>query len=66
MVLKVKYIGDEKDEQTDIQEEGLNLMDKTFFVRGARIFYSIWEVDGMPFFFLLFQKFLVLILVLLI
>ena len=52
MVLKVKYIGDEKDEQADIQEEGLNLMDKTFFVRGARIFYSIWEVDGMPFFFL--------------
>ncbi|XWS69532.1 hypothetical protein CRYUN_Cryun04dG0187100 [Craigia yunnanensis] len=42
----VKYIGDEKDEQADIQEEGLNLMDKTFFVRGARIFYSIWEVDG--------------------
>ncbi|XVF43392.1 hypothetical protein PTKIN_Ptkin02bG0036500 [Pterospermum kingtungense] len=44
----VKYIGDEKDEQlADIQEaEGLNLMDKTFSVKGARIFYSIWEVDG--------------------
>ncbi|XVF85655.1 hypothetical protein PTKIN_Ptkin17bG0134100 [Pterospermum kingtungense] len=43
----MKYIGDaEKDEQEDIQEKGLNLMDKTFFVRGARIFYSIWEVDG--------------------
>ncbi|XWS23008.1 hypothetical protein CRYUN_Cryun29cG0084400 [Craigia yunnanensis] len=42
----MKYIGDEKDEQEDIQEKGLNLMDKTFFVRGARIFYSIWEIDG--------------------
>ncbi|XP_039044738.1 uncharacterized protein LOC120184307 [Hibiscus syriacus] len=46
----VKYIGDEKDEQEDNQEKGLNLMDKTFIVEGARIYYSIWEVDGMPFF----------------
>ncbi|XP_021292937.1 septum-promoting GTP-binding protein 1 [Herrania umbratica] len=42
----VKYIGDEKDEKGAIQEKGLNLMDKTFFVRGARISYSIWDVDG--------------------
>ncbi|EOY01451.1 Ras-related small GTP-binding family protein, putative [Theobroma cacao] len=42
----VKYIGDEKDELEAIQENGLNLMDKTFFVRGARISYSIWDVDG--------------------
>ncbi|KAE8657391.1 Glutamate receptor isoform 1 [Hibiscus syriacus] len=41
-----KYIGDEKDEQEDNQEKGLNLMDKTFVVEGARIYYSIWEVDG--------------------
>ncbi|KAK8657511.1 hypothetical protein V6N13_035742 [Hibiscus sabdariffa] len=41
-----KYIGDEKDEEKDNQEKGLNLMDKTFVVEGARIFYSIWEVDG--------------------
>ncbi|KAG8475587.1 hypothetical protein CXB51_032483 [Gossypium anomalum] len=42
-----KYIGDEKDEQgEDHQEKGLNLMDKTFVVQGARIYYSIWEVDG--------------------
>nr|KJB50470.1 hypothetical protein B456_008G173200 [Gossypium raimondii] len=42
-----KYIGDEKDEQgEDHQEKGLNLMDKTFVVEGARIYYSIWEVDG--------------------
>nr|KJB80496.1 hypothetical protein B456_013G100300 [Gossypium raimondii] len=45
--LKMKYIGDENDdEQEDSQEKGLNLMDKTFFVSGARIYYSIWEVDG--------------------
>ncbi|KAB1994442.1 hypothetical protein ERO13_D13G087800v2 [Gossypium hirsutum] len=43
----MKYIGDENDdEQEDSQEKGLNLMDKTFFVSGARIYYSIWEVDG--------------------
>lgn len=55
-VLKMKYIGDENDdEQEDSQEKGLNLMDKTFFVSGARIYYSIWEVDGNPFCF--FQKF---------
>ncbi|XVE91757.1 hypothetical protein REPUB_Repub01dG0038900 [Reevesia pubescens] len=42
----VKYIGGEKDEQEGIQEKGLNLMDKTFCVKDARIYYSIWEVDG--------------------
>ncbi|XVF03068.1 hypothetical protein REPUB_Repub04eG0228800 [Reevesia pubescens] len=42
----VKYIGDEKDEQEDVQENGLNLMDKTFCIKGARIYYCIWEVDG--------------------
>ena len=60
MVLKMKYVGDEKDEQEDIQEKGLNLMDKTFLVRGARIFYSIREFDGMHFSFFL-QKFQVFI-----
>lgn len=55
----MKYIGDEKDEeQEDNQEKGLNLMDKTFFVKGARIFYSIWEVDGMHFFSFYFSGFL--------
>lgn len=49
----MKYIGEEKDEQADNQEaEGLNLMDKTFSVKGARIFYSIWEVDGMSFLYI--------------
>ena len=32
---------EEKSEQT-----GLKLMDKTLMVRGARIYYSIWEVEG--------------------
>ncbi|KAK8493533.1 hypothetical protein V6N13_029574 [Hibiscus sabdariffa] len=41
-----KYIGDEKDGEEDNQLKGLNLMDKTFVVEGATIFYSIWEVDG--------------------
>ncbi|KAL9453637.1 hypothetical protein AB3S75_009278 [Citrus x aurantiifolia] len=40
-----KYVGDEK-EQGGSPGEGLNMMDKTLLVRGARISYSIWEVTG--------------------
>lgn len=43
--LKIKYVGNEK-EQGDIQTSGINLMDKTLYVGGARISYSIWEVGG--------------------
>ncbi|KAL2328343.1 hypothetical protein Fmac_021770 [Flemingia macrophylla] len=39
----VKYVGDEKEQN---QREGLNHMDKTLVVRGARISYRIWEVQG--------------------
>lgn len=43
----VKYVGDEKDEINGCSEtKGLNLMDKTLLVNGARISYSIWEVEG--------------------
>ncbi|GMJ04554.1 hypothetical protein like AT3G21700 [Hibiscus trionum] len=42
----MKYIGDENEDEHDTQAKGLNLMDKTFFVSGARIYYCIWEVDG--------------------
>ncbi|KAF8700414.1 hypothetical protein HU200_034351 [Digitaria exilis] len=42
----VKYVGDEGDEQNGLQMTGLNLMDKTMAVRGARIAYSIWDVAG--------------------
>ncbi|KAK7312718.1 hypothetical protein VNO77_36803 [Canavalia gladiata] len=41
----VKYVGDEKEQQGK-QREGLNQMDKTLVVRGARISYCIWEVQG--------------------
>ncbi|XP_031278735.1 septum-promoting GTP-binding protein 1 [Pistacia vera] len=40
-----KYVGN-GNEQCGLQSEGLNLMDKTLLVRGARISYSIWEVAG--------------------
>ncbi|KAI4383264.1 hypothetical protein MLD38_009124 [Melastoma candidum] len=40
-----KYVGDGK-EQNGSKMEGLKLMDKTTLVRGARISYSIWEVEG--------------------
>ncbi|KAG2637402.1 septum-promoting GTP-binding protein 1-like [Panicum virgatum] len=42
----VKYVGDDGEEQNGLQMTGLNLMDKTMAVRGARIAYSIWDVAG--------------------
>ena len=43
--LKVKYVGDEKGKGEGL-ENGLNSIDKTLVVGGARISYSIWEVGG--------------------
>lgn len=44
-VLKAKYTGREKSKE--LQEVmGLTHMDKTLCVKGARIAYTIWEVDG--------------------
>lgn len=43
--LKEKYVGNEMEDGSRAQK-GLNLMDKTLMVRGARISYSIWEVGG--------------------
>ncbi|XP_027343884.1 septum-promoting GTP-binding protein 1-like [Abrus precatorius] len=41
----IKYVGDEQ-EKRSLQMKGLNLMDKTLFVQGARISFSIWDVAG--------------------
>ncbi|KAJ7960723.1 septum-promoting GTP-binding protein 1-like [Quillaja saponaria] len=41
----IKYVGDEQ-EKRSLQMTGLNLMDKTLFVQGARISFSIWDVAG--------------------
>ncbi|KAI4306064.1 hypothetical protein L6164_029375 [Bauhinia variegata] len=41
----IKYVGDEQ-EKRSLQMAGLNLMDKTLFVQGARISFSIWDVAG--------------------
>lgn len=41
----VKYVGDEKGKGEGL-ENGLNSIDKTLVVGGARISYSIWEVGG--------------------
>lgn len=40
-----KYVGDEK-ENGGMQRNGLNPIDKTLLVKGARISYNIWEVEG--------------------
>lgn len=41
----IKYVGDEQ-EKRFLEMSGLNLMDKTVLVRGARISFSIWDVGG--------------------
>ncbi|KAF8410701.1 hypothetical protein HHK36_003235 [Tetracentron sinense] len=41
----IKYVGDEQ-EQRCLEMTGLNLMDKTLVVKGARISFSIWDVGG--------------------
>nr|GMC70105.1 septum-promoting GTP-binding protein 1-like [Ipomoea batatas] len=41
----IKYVGDEEEKRC-LQMNGLNLMDKTLFVRGARIAFRIWDVGG--------------------
>ena len=42
---QIKYVGDEQ-ERRCLQMKGLNLMDKTMRVKGARIAFSIWDVAG--------------------
>ena len=41
----IKYVGNEQ-EKGSLQMEGLNLMDKTLSVQGARISFRIWDVAG--------------------
>ncbi|KAJ9153741.1 hypothetical protein P3X46_027151 [Hevea brasiliensis] len=41
----IKYVGDEQEKKC-LQMTGLNLMDKTLLVQGARITFSIWDVGG--------------------
>ncbi|KAF8409528.1 hypothetical protein HHK36_005605 [Tetracentron sinense] len=41
----IKYVGDEQEHRC-LQTTGLNLMDKTLFIKGARIAFSIWDVGG--------------------
>ncbi|KAK7320399.1 hypothetical protein VNO77_29831 [Canavalia gladiata] len=41
----IKYVGNEQ-EKRSLQMEGLNLMDKTLSVQGARISFRIWDVGG--------------------
>ncbi|KAK4386240.1 Septum-promoting GTP-binding protein 1 [Sesamum angolense] len=40
-----KYVGGEKGEE-EYAVTGVNQVDKTLYVKGARISYSIWEVGG--------------------
>ncbi|CAN8252851.1 unnamed protein product [Cochlearia groenlandica] len=40
----IKYVGDEN--KRFLEMTGLNLMDKTFYVEGVTISFSIWDVGG--------------------
>ncbi|XP_050368417.1 septum-promoting GTP-binding protein 1 [Argentina anserina] len=42
----IKYVGDEQEEQRFLEMTGVNLMDKTLMVQGARISFSLWDVGG--------------------
>jgi len=44
-LMKIKYVGDEQEKKC-LEMTGLSLMDKTLFVQGARISFSIWDVAG--------------------
>ncbi|KAH7862071.1 hypothetical protein Vadar_034412 [Vaccinium darrowii] len=41
----IKYVGDEE-EKRGLETKGLNLMNKTLCVQGARIAFRIWDVGG--------------------
>ncbi|XP_059662513.1 septum-promoting GTP-binding protein 1 [Cornus florida] len=41
----IKYVGDEQEKRC-LQMKGLNLIDKTLVVQGARIAFRIWDVGG--------------------
>ncbi|KAE8693412.1 hypothetical protein F3Y22_tig00110812pilonHSYRG00042 [Hibiscus syriacus] len=40
----IKYVGDEQEKS--LQMHGLNLVNKTVFVQGAKIAFTIWDVGG--------------------
>ncbi|GFZ04902.1 ras-related small GTP-binding family protein [Actinidia rufa] len=42
---EIKYVGDEQ-EKRSLEMKGLNLMDKTLLVQGARIAFRLWDVGG--------------------
>lgn len=43
--IKIKYVGDEN-QGSFLEMTGLNLMDKTFYVQGVTISFTIWDVGG--------------------
>lgn len=45
--MKIKYVGDEQEEQRFLEMTGVSLMDKTLMVQDARISFSLWDVGGM-------------------
>ncbi|KAI9109171.1 hypothetical protein K1719_019794 [Acacia pycnantha] len=44
VVRDLSAVTDSDLEKRSLQMKGLNLMDKTFFVEGTRISFSIWDV----------------------
>lgn len=44
--MKAKYVGEEKEVEMRALEKGIICTDKTLSMGGARISYSIWELEG--------------------
>ena len=46
LIVKAKYVGGEKQVEMRELEKGIHCTDKTLSMGGARISYSIWELQG--------------------
>lgn len=57
--LQTKYVGGEKGKE---EFSGMKHVDKTLYIKGARISYSIWEVGGN--FIFKFINFMIIVLIL--
>lgn len=44
--MKAKYVGEEKEVEMRELEKGISCTDKMLSMGGARISYSIWELEG--------------------
>lgn len=44
--MKAKYVGEDEEVEMRILDKGISCTDKMLSMGGARISYSIWELEG--------------------